>query len=289
MAKREGVQRCCFYSCQFPLEERRRHRIRYSCFTADEDDRSEDRRLQISADRDWQIERFGDLGRDSSQALRDVLSRLSPGDTELEVAAKIRYELAKYELFPVVTLVGADERIERYRHPVPTSNVWNKTLLIAVCARRHGLIASLSRLICVGDVPSELERRTQAVAIVNAKLQAATITGANAIDLYRTAAFAYAELGFASEIDKHHQGGACGYRTRDWVAHPENPETVRSNQAYAWNSSITGTKAEVTGVVRSDGFESITPAGGFPQIVTRISGREYFSPGVLSLSKGAAA
>lgn len=236
-----------------------------------------------------EIERFRSLGNDAGKALGEVINRLSPGETENEIARRVRGEMAAYGIYPVVTLVGADQRIERYRHPVPTDNVWNNTLLIAVCARRHGLIASLSRIICAGDVPAELRRRTEAVANVNAKLYAATVPGADAADLYHVAARAYTDLGFPNEIDKHHQGGACGYRTRDWTAHLKSCETVRTNQAFAWNPSITGTKTEETGIVTANGFDVITATPGVPQITSVVDGREYFSPGILSLSVGVSA
>ena len=61
------------------------------------------------------------------------------------------------------------------------------------------------------------------------------------------------------------------------------------HQAFAWNPSLTGTKVEETGIVTADGFEGITSTPGFPQISTVVDGREYLSPGVLSISKGASA
>jgi len=243
-------------------------------------------RYQLTAD---EVKRYRELGTDAADALGDFAKTLSPGVSEIEIARSLHSKLAEYDLATVVMLVGADERIERYRHPVPTKNVWTKTLLIAICAKRKGLIASLSRMVCVGHIPSELERRTQATAVVNAKLQAATVPGTTASQLYHIAASTYTRMGFADEINKHHQGGACGYRTRDWVAHPANTQTVKPNQAFAWNPSITGTKAEATGIVIEERFETITPASQFPQIVSTLDGNDYFSPGVLSLSKGASA
>jgi antitoxin VapB len=120
-------------------------------------------------------------------------------------------------------------------------------------------------------------------------LYAATTTGTKASTLYQIARDAYSRLGFPDEIDKHHQGGACGYRTRDWVAHPGSNETVQINQAFAWNPSITGTKTEETGIVTEDGFEVITGTADFPKIGITINGIDYFSPGILSLSKGVSA
>ena len=144
-------------------------------------------------------------------------------------------------------------------------------------------------MICAGDIPSELQRKTIACAAVNAALYDATKIGATGSELYAVAAAAYAGQGFADEISKHHQGGAAGYRTRDWVAHPGSSDIVRPNQAFAWNPSITGTKTEETAIVTEAGLEVITSSRGFPTISTSINGRKYFSPGILSLSKGATA
>jgi antitoxin VapB len=236
-----------------------------------------------------EIERFGQLGRAAGRALDNVIPRIEPGLTENQIARIVRDELARDDIFSIVTLVAADERIALYRHPIPTDNVWTKTLLVVVCARRHGLVASLSRMICAGDIPSDLQRRTEAAAAVNAALYSATTVGASSSELYTAAATAYAEQGFADEVNKHHQGGACGYRTRDWVAHPDGGEVVKPNQAFAWNPSITGTKTEETAILGADGLEIITASEGFPTISTFVDGREYLSPGILSLSKGASA
>jgi len=111
----------------------------------------------------------------------------------------------------------------------------------------------------------------------------ATRVGSTGADLYNVAADAYAANGFADEINRHHQGGATGYRTRDWVAHPQSRETVQMHQAFAWNPSITGTKVEETSIVTVDGIEIITSSPGFPQIESVIDGGSYFSPGILTI------
>ena len=236
-----------------------------------------------------ETDRYKQVGSDAGQALENLVPLLAPGQTEKQVARIVRDALQAFDVFPVVTLIGGDERIAKYRHPVATDNVWKNTLLIVVCARRHGLVASLSRIVCSGKVPGELQRRTEACSAVNAALYKATRTGATGASLYRVAADAYATQGFGAEIDKHHQGGAAGYRTRDWVAHPASNDVVRPNQAFAWNPSITGTKTEETAILIDDELHVITASGGFPKITTNIDGEEYFSPGILSLSKGASA
>ena len=230
-----------------------------------------------------EIERYRALGKDASRAVSDLIKTINAGETEIEIARKTRNELARFNIDAVVTLVGADERIERYRHPVPTSNIWRKSLLVAVCAKRAGLIVNLSRIVSIGAISDELQRRTEAAAHVFAALLDRTRIGAAGAELYQTAANAYREKNYESEINQHHQGGATGYKTRDWVVHPQSSETVFHNQAFAWNPSITGTKVEETALVSGDGVEIITESADFPAITVQIGARAYSAPGILSV------
>ncbi len=239
-------------------------------------------RYQLTSE---EIERYRRLGKDAGKAVRTVIEKIKPGETETEteIAEILCHELALGGMTSVVTLVAADERISRYRHPVPTTKRWDKALLLVTCAQRGGLIASLSRMICVGGVPDELTRKTEAAAYVNACLLHATRPGATGAALYEAGANAYAERAFADEIDRHHQGGATGYRTRDWVAHPGSKDVVQPQQAFAWNPSITGTKVEDTAILIDGKVEVITATPDIPLITTMIDGKEYHSPGVISL------
>jgi len=230
-----------------------------------------------------EVERYRELGRDAGAAVRRVIDRLTPGESEIEIAAKLRFELASKNIMSVVTLVAADERIARFRHPVPTVNTWKKTLLMVTCAKRNGLIVSLSRIVCAREVPDELRERTEANAYINACMLDATTPGNTGSTVYAVAAKAYADQGFADEIDRHHQGGATGYKTREWVAHPLSSDIVHLDQPFAWNPTITGTKVEETCLVTASGIERISTSPDFPQIVTVIKGHEYYSPGILSL------
>lgn len=237
-------------------------------------------RYQLTKD---EVDRYRSLGKDTGCAARSVMERIEPGQTEVEIAAALQNELAAYNISSSVTLIAADERISKFRHPVPTATRWSKTLMLVTCAKRYGLIASLTRIVCAGGVPAELAEKTMAAALVNARLYAATRPEAIGAGLYKTAVDAYAEAGFPNEIDLHHQGGAIGYRTREWVAHPHSTDVVQSNQAFAWNPSITGTKIEDTIIVGESGFEMITRSPDFPTISVELAGREYHSTGILSI------
>jgi len=228
-----------------------------------------------------EIERYRALGKDAGELLGNLMKTIMPGETEMEVARRTAYTLATRNIQSVVLLVAGDERIQRFRHPVPTTRVWEKVIMVVVCARRHGLIASLTRLACAGAKPDELTRRTIAAAQVNARLFATTRPGASGADLYKEAARSYAEAGFPNEEHLHHQGGACGYRTRDWVAHSLSGDLVQANQAFAWNPSVTGTKVEETCIAFADGVETITSSPDWPSLSIEIAGQHYSFPDVL--------
>jgi len=237
-------------------------------------------RYQLTAS---EIVRFKALGQDAGGAIGTLARSLSPGLTEREVARRTNEALGAIGADAVVTLVAADERIQRFRHPVPKDVEWKKVLMIVVCARRHGLIASLTRIVCAGAVPDELSRRTRAAAQVNALLFNTSKPGVNGRELYEVAANGYRAEGFSGEEKLHHQGGAAGYRTRDWVAHPTCADRVQKNQAFAWNPSITGTKVEETMIAFEDHIEVITTTPGWPSIQIEFGADTYILPDVLSV------
>lgn len=230
-----------------------------------------------------EIERLRLIAGDAARAVAKLARTLVPGETEREIARRVADALAVHDLHLVVNLVAADERIQKYRHPLPTDCRWKKIVMIVVCVRRGGLIASFTRIVASGAISDDLRRRTLAAARVNAQLMAATLPVTSGADLYQLAARTYAAEGFENEERLHHQGGATGYRTRDWIAHPASTERVQVNQAFAWNPSVTGTKVEETCIAFADGVEVLTATPDWPQIPIRINDREYLSPDILVL------
>jgi antitoxin VapB len=214
---------------------------------------------------DGDIARYRALGREAGLMLGNVCRELTPGDEEREIARTIMDGALALRARPIVTLVGSDERLRRYRHPVPTAKAWKSVVMVALCAERDGLVVSLSRIVSAGG-PPDLEARTRATASVFGRLLDASRPGTTAATLYRVAADGYAAAGFPGEELKHHQGGAIGYRAREWVAHPDSREVVQARQALAWNPTIAGTKVEDTALVIEDRLEMLTTTPEWPLI-----------------------
>ena len=215
---------------------------------------------------DQELARYRGLGRDMGEAVGEVCRSLRPGSSEREVANTVASAIANADARAIVVLVAGDDRIARFRHPVPTGYIWRKTLMVVVCAERHGLVVALSRIISVGAVDQTLRDRTEATAGVFGRLLDATREGASGAELFAAAARAYAEAGYPGEEQKHHQGGCTGYRSREWVAHPKSTEIVMPRQAFAWNPSITGSKIEDTVLLVNGEIEVITASPSWPII-----------------------
>jgi antitoxin VapB len=94
---------------------------------------------------------------------------------------------------------------------------------------------------------------------------------------------AYAEVGYPDEWQKHNQGGAAGYQSRDYDGSPTNSEIVVADQGFAWNPSITGVKSEDTMIVHENGSEFITVTGEWPSFVIHLGERHWKRPMILTL------
>ena len=110
----------------------------------------------------------------------------------------------------------------------------------------------------------------------------ATRPGTAAADVLRTGQQAYERVGFPGEWRYHHQGGAIGYRAREYIANPDCPEVVTAGQAFAWNPSIRGTKSEDTILVADDGTQVLTAASPhWPCLEIEVDGQVARRPDML--------
>jgi antitoxin VapB len=220
-----------------------------------------------------EIERYARLGRDASAAMEDAARALAPGMGERDGAALVQMECQRRGIMPVVLLVAADERIRKWRHPIVKDARINRQVMLVICGRRQGLIAVLTRIVHFGEPSEDLKRRHEAVCEVDAAMMAATKPGVRAADVLAVARRAYAENGFADEWQFHHQGGAVGYRPREYIANPLCEEVVQDRQAFAWNPSICGTKSEDTMLATAAGPKLITePSPGWPALAVERDG-----------------
>lgn len=203
-------------------------------------------------------ERYRWLGSRTARAMTAVLAATRAGDSEMVVGERLALALAADGILAPVLLVASDERILRYRHPIPTPKPIDTSVMLITCAEKGGLMVAITRFAWFGQGPdAETLRRFQAVNRVHVALRTGTRPGRTLSDVFADGVAAYEAAGFGDEWRLHHQGGPIGYQGRESLATPTNHAEVQDGMAFAWNPSITGTKAEDTFIVRSDGSHEI--------------------------------
>jgi antitoxin VapB len=228
-----------------------------------------------------EIARYRWLGEEVAASTADVLSSLEPGMSDYEFEALTAAALLSGGVLPSVLLMGTDERLLKYKHCVARGGELKHYGMVNLCARKWGLVISITRYIHFGKLPAELADRFAAAAHVQAALLDATREGATSAQLFAVAKNAYAKVGHAEDIEKHHQGGATGYNEREWVATPAGVQVVRNSQAFAWNPSIKGTKVEDTSLLLDGNIETLTETPELPVVETSYNGSVYLAASIL--------
>jgi Xaa-Pro aminopeptidase len=228
-----------------------------------------------------EVQRYRALGADMGAAIGEAAQRVRPGMTEHAIAGLLSQAACDRGAVPIVVLVATDERIRTRRHPLPTGNAFEKTAMLVMCARRHGLITSTTRLVNFGPVSEALRRGMRAVATIEATAVLATRPGARANEVFAEIQQAYARTGYPDQWQYHHQGGSIGYATRDYIATPYTDFEVEQVQAFSWNPSVPGAKSEDTFIITEAGPELLTATPGWPQQQVEVSGATFERPDVL--------
>jgi len=197
------------------------------------------------------------LGALCDRAMRQALGAVTQGSTEDQLAARAHASLASEGVRLPVILVAADERIERYRHPLPQGRPIRRRVMLVVVGERWGLHVAATRILDLEPPPADLRQRTEATDRVLAAMREATVPGRTLGGVLAAARAAYAAEGYADEWALHHQGGLIGYQGRERIATPGDTTLIQAGMAVAWNPSITGAKAEATDLVGESGLETI--------------------------------
>jgi Xaa-Pro dipeptidase len=205
------------------------------------------------------IGRLREVGRDASAAMAEAAAEVVPGMSELDAAATLVSACRRRGLSAPVLLAAADERIARHRHPLPVGATIERRAMLVASAERGGLYANLTRFVELEEPRADLARRTAACdEILRRMREEASRPGRTLAEAFEDCIGFYRDAGYPDEYRLHHQGGLTGYASREVIATPSTLDVIELGQAFAWNPSITGAKAEETFV--------LTPAG--PEVIT---------------------
>ena len=191
--------------------------------------------------------------------------------SEAELAGIAAKNLWSLGIHPTLTLVAGESRVDRFRHPTPTTSLLGKKMMLVVCGRRQGLYANFTRNLYLRE-PTSTEKKVEiSLREIESETFSAMRENLSLAEMYEKIQDAYNRGGYAKEVNMHHQGGPCGYLSREAIATPQSPKEhyVPGNQpvAYAWNPSLPGGKIEDTILRHPDGkVEILTVDKSWPMI-----------------------
>ena len=212
-----------------------------------------------------------DLGVDAAAALEWALAAWTPGERDLDVQAQCAAALEARGADAPVLIVGGDERVQRYRHPMATGAPVCRLAMAVVVARRAGLHAAATRFASAGPLPPGHAALRAPVLRIEREVLAACRPGRSYGDVLAALDRGYAAAGYPGAWAGHYQGGPIGYAQREFEIAPGQPdsrwpaEPVRAGHAVAWNPSLPGgAKAEDTYLVTEGGLERVTASADWP-------------------------
>jgi len=220
------------------------------------------------------------LGAATAEALEGALRSWVPGELDVEIQARVAAGLEAAGADAPVLIVGGDDRVQRFRHPMAIGSPVRRLAMTVTVSRRAGLHAAATRFAVSGDVDDELAALRSRVLQIEAAALEASCAGGTYGDVLTVIDHAYAHVGAAEAWRGHYQGGPIGYAQREFEIAPCQrdsrwfDEPIAVGHAVAWNPSLPGgAKTEDTYIIGENGLERITATGSWPVEPDDPSGR----------------
>ncbi len=227
------------------------------------------------------------IGGDVTEAIETSARSWSPGEMDREIAARLCFELERRGIEPSVILVGGDERVRSFRHPVAIGEAIGEYLMLVVVGMRKGLHVATTRFATSRKLSVTENRRFFELAAIQSMVVSHAKPGNSYGMLYGTLDEGYRIFGHAGGWREHFQGGPIGYQQREFEISPEDgtskwyDQVVKPGSAVAFNPSLSGGfKVEDTYLVASTVAECITRSEDWPLIEV---GEAFSVAGVLEI------
>jgi|GEM_PF-175058 len=222
-----------------------------------------------------------ELGRTLARQVEATCRNFEPGETEADIAGHLAHRLIRQGIVPVDLRVAADGRLERYRQPRFKSARVTRHAVIQASGRRHGLCASVARMVAFDPVDPELARAHALASMVDATLIYFSRPGAVVSDIFRRARRIYEKYGHPHEWMKDYQGHVVGVSPRELTLTPDGQATLGHDLALSWCPSVSSARSQDTIVIDQRGYEVVTESRRWPRVEVLVKNLPILRPGLL--------
>lgn len=192
---------------------------------------------------DTEVERYKKVGRETEKIIAGVVRKITPGMSELEVKGMLMERFAANDMEVDVLLVGSDERIFKYRHPLPTEKEIEKYLMISPSVSKWGLHVNIARFIHFGQPDNEIVEKYRAACNIATAAISESYPGNTFANILEIEKELYSKYNYPNEWKNHFQGGITGYMVSDAAKCLVKDEELVEKQTYEWFITISGVKS----------------------------------------------
>jgi Xaa-Pro dipeptidase len=243
-----------------------------TCLTEDDEEVAFDLTSARLALGDAEIAILTALAVAATDAVEGAVRAWRPGvSTDRDVAAEVVAGLERAGADAVCLIVGGDDRVREYRHPLAVGATVDELLMVVVVARCQGLHVALTRTAATRADP-KLEWLMARCDDVHRSVSEMTRPGATWGEVYGALGDAYLRIGSPDAWREHYQGGPIGYAQREFELVPTSTSSpwwgvpLERSTAVAFNPSLTGgAKIEDTYLVDDSGPRLVTDSGSWPR------------------------
>jgi Xaa-Pro aminopeptidase len=222
------------------------------------------RRMVLGAE---EQERYRQLCRTAAEAVGEALRAARPDWTEYQLAGEGARALLRRGLQPSLVLAAGERRMAQWRRPTPSHEPLGARATLSCCARRHGLVARLSRSASFGAAPAA---QAELLRLESTGLDAVR-PGQSLAAVYHAFEAAYRHANRTEAIRERRQGGITGYQPCELAASPSTATGLETGMAFAFNPGFDGIGIEDTFLLGANGLENLTLDPQWP--ATNIGGR----------------
>ena len=221
-------------------------------------------------------QRYRQVGQLAAGAAADALRQARPDWSEQELAAACVRALWLRGLQAVHVLVSGAERQQRYRRAPPAQAVLGTQAVLALCARRFGLCASLSRQRRFGPAQRRADGAAVAMDDADAAMLALEAVALDACEtghalsmVYHALDSAYAYAGQPDTVRTSRQGGIHGYLAPEVAAGAHTEIILKRGMALAFHPSLPGSTVEDTFLLDGNQLHNLTHDPAWPSAVVQ--------------------
>lgn len=186
---------------------------------------------------------YQEIGKECADIMYQTAIQVKAGMTENQIANILKKECLKYDVELDVLIIGADDRIKKYRHCTPTNTVCKQVVLISPVFRKYGLHVNLARMICFNEIPESTRGVYDMVSQIQAEIIVHSKSGVLFSDIYDLQEKMYHDYNYEHEWKTHMHGAPIGYMISHGDVLFRKEAVMKKNQAYEWYVTITGAKS----------------------------------------------